>query len=211
MSLARDLCQVRASLEAQLSRGVLAAIEASLRESCEAGGEGRALDIGDRAPDFELLTESDERVRSADLLANGPLLLCFIRGAWCPFSATELQYLERFAPQVRETGASILTLSPEPLERCAALRESLQLGFPILQDAGNRIARRFGLEIEFNDPLRAVLRSDADSLGSGGLRELPVPGLFVIDDRGIVRYAFTTAEYHLRAEPDLWLSVLRKI
>jgi peroxiredoxin len=211
MSLTRDLHQLRASLEAQLSRGVFAVVESSMRDSCAMGGEGRPLDVGDRIPNFELELP-DGKLRSAgELLANGPLLLCFIRGAWCPFSATELQYIERYAPQVEELGASILALSPEPHARSAALAGALQLRFPVLQDVGNQVARSLGLEIEFDDPLRAVLRADTELLAAGGRRELAVPGLFVIDARGVVRYAFSSPEYHLRAEPEVWLEVLRKI
>lgn len=209
MSLARDLRQVRASLEAQLSAGVLAAVENALEELCAAGGEARALDLGERAPEFELATPAGGVLRSVDRLAEGPLVLCFIRGAWCPFSATELHYLEQYAPQVRELGASIVALSPESPDRCASLEGALRLSFPLLQDAGNRVARGFGLEIEFDDPLRAVLR--AESLADGGRRELPVPGLFVLDGRGTVRFAYSRTDYHLRAEPEAWMRVLRKI
>lgn len=209
MSLARDLRQVRASLEAQLSAGVLAAVESALRELCAAGGEAHALDVGERAPDFELALPSGERLRSSERLAEGPLVLCFIRGGWCPFSATELQYLEQYAPQVREAGASILALSPESPERCTALVDALGLGFPVLQDRGSDIARGFRLEIEFDDPLRAVLR--AENLAEGGRRQLPVPGLFVLDGRGIVRFAYSRTDYHLRAEPEAWMRALRKI
>ncbi|MCA8981881.1 MAG: AhpC/TSA family protein [Planctomycetes bacterium] len=209
MSLARDLRQVRASLEAQLSAGVLEAAESALRETCAGGSAARVLDVGECAPEFELTTPSGGTLRCSELLADGPLLVCFIRGAWCPFSATELQYLGRYAPQVRETGASILALSPEPAERCAEFATSLGLDFPLLQDADSRVARGFGLEIEFDDPLRAVLR--AERIAYGGRREVPVPGLFVLDPAGVVRFAYSRTDYHLRAEPESWMRVLRKI
>ena len=42
----------------------------------------RAIKVGDQLPSFELPNAYGQRVRSADLLAKGPLVLTFFRGAW---------------------------------------------------------------------------------------------------------------------------------
>ena len=43
---------------------------------------GKALKTGDKAPSFELDNTEGVRVNSADILARGPLVLTFYRGAW---------------------------------------------------------------------------------------------------------------------------------
>jgi hypothetical protein len=47
-----------------------------------AGLAERALKVGDVAPAFELTNQDGELVRSADLLAQGPLVITFFRGHW---------------------------------------------------------------------------------------------------------------------------------
>jgi len=42
----------------------------------------RALKVGDLAPAFELTNQDGELVRSADLLARGPMVITFFRGHW---------------------------------------------------------------------------------------------------------------------------------
>ncbi len=42
----------------------------------------RALKVGDLAPAFELTNQDGKLVRSADLLADGPLVITFFRGHW---------------------------------------------------------------------------------------------------------------------------------
>ena len=42
----------------------------------------RALKVGDPAPAFELTNQDGVLVRSADLLARGPLVITFFRGHW---------------------------------------------------------------------------------------------------------------------------------
>jgi hypothetical protein len=40
------------------------------------------IKVGDRLPDFALKNSHGQEVRSADLLANGPLVLTVFRGSW---------------------------------------------------------------------------------------------------------------------------------
>jgi hypothetical protein len=61
------------------------AIETMHRATTElkaSGIEGRALKVGDRAPDFRLFNQDHVEVASADLLAKGPLVISFFRGHW---------------------------------------------------------------------------------------------------------------------------------
>ena len=46
------------------------------------GIEGRALKIGDRAPDFALLNQNHVEVSSKALLREGPMVVSFFRGHW---------------------------------------------------------------------------------------------------------------------------------
>jgi len=46
------------------------------------GIEGRALSIGEPAPDFSLFNQDDLQVSSKDLLRQGPMVVSFFRGHW---------------------------------------------------------------------------------------------------------------------------------
>jgi hypothetical protein len=46
------------------------------------GIEGRALKVGDRAPNFTLFNQDHVQVDSTDLLRQGPLVVSFFRGHW---------------------------------------------------------------------------------------------------------------------------------
>jgi hypothetical protein len=52
-------------------------------EEMVAAGIGReSVKLGDRAPDFRLPNASGEPVTLASLLARGPVVVAFYRGAW---------------------------------------------------------------------------------------------------------------------------------
>jgi len=72
--LSRDAAQRPADVSQ-----LLAALDAAKRQTALGI---QALEVGDRAPDFALTDERGRLVRSAELLARGPLVLHFYRGQW---------------------------------------------------------------------------------------------------------------------------------
>ena len=69
----------------------LAIGERAVEELLLSGIEKRILPVGATAPEFELSDFSGRKVRSADLLALGPVILNFFRGRGCPYCVTELE------------------------------------------------------------------------------------------------------------------------
>jgi hypothetical protein len=62
-----------------------AVIETMHRATAELKGSGiedRALNVGDRAPDFTLFNQDHLETSSSDLLRQGPLVVSFFRGHW---------------------------------------------------------------------------------------------------------------------------------
>src|SRR6516225_4161955 len=67
----------------------------------------RPLGAGDPAPSFMLPDPDDVMISSAELLENGPLVVTFYRGIWCPYCRQDLKDLGNAAPDIRSCGASL--------------------------------------------------------------------------------------------------------
>ena len=61
---------------------IVAMMHRATAELKASGIEGRALKIGERAPDFALLNQDHVEVSSKDLLRQGPMVVSFFRGHW---------------------------------------------------------------------------------------------------------------------------------
>ncbi|MEM1117764.1 MAG: peroxiredoxin-like family protein [Bacteroidota bacterium] len=163
-----------------------------------------ALQVGAEAPDFALPGASGETVRLGDALAQGPVVLTFYRGAWCPYCNTSLRQFQEALSDIEAAGATLVAISPNTPEGALEMEQAQTLTFPVLSDVGNAVSRDFGLVFEVDEDVRDRYRaSGVDLAEANGVDawELPVPATYVIDTDGTIRFAFVEADYTLRASP----------
>ena len=87
MSLQQQLDAFKTAFESgappyNASRERIEVMHRATEELRRSGLAERALKVGDPAPAFELENQDGQLVRSADLLAHGPLVITFFRGHW---------------------------------------------------------------------------------------------------------------------------------
>src|SRR6266478_5129574 len=101
--------------------------------------------VGAKAPEFHLQDHDGKTISSSDLLAKGRLVLCFIRGRWCPFCVGQMEAMNLILPQIEQAGASLVAVSPQTVQQSFFMRDQHKLRFPLLSDAGRKVAKRFAL------------------------------------------------------------------
>ena len=67
-----------------------------------------SVEISQKAPDFTLPDALGNPVTLSHLLRQGPVVISFYRGAWCPYCNLELRAYQRVLPQLQELGATRL-------------------------------------------------------------------------------------------------------
>ncbi len=173
-----------------------------------------SLKVGDKAPDFELPDPTGSQVKLSELLKNGPVVINFYRGQWCPYCNLELRAFQQLLPEFQQVNAQVIAISPELPDNSLSVKEKRDLAFPVLSDVGNAIARQYGLVFTLAAELRPLYKNfGIDIAASNGddTYELPVPATYVIDASGIIRYAYASADYTLRAEPSEVLSAVKAL
>ena len=106
-------------------------------------------------------------------------------------------------------------VSPQKPEYSLSMAQKHDLGFEVLSDAGNRVARQYGLVFSLRDPLREVYIKkfgvDLQDYNGDPAYELPMPGTFIIAPDGIIRRAFVDPDYTLRLEPAEIIQTLQEV
>ena len=193
---------------------VVAVFHKSTAELIASGQAARALKVGDRAPTFALPDSEGATVASAELLANGPLVVTFYRGVWCPYCNMDLQAIEAAAPQVRSLGASLVAISPQTPANARKSQRDNALSFPILSDHGGEVAAAFGQRWHVQDELNAVmtaLKVDLATFNDEPSWTLPMPARYVIAPDGMIAYSEVNPDYTRRPDPSELLPILQRL
>lgn len=184
-----------------------------IKEVAESGIYGRAKNVGDKAPDFILTNAVGRNVRLYDVLNNGPVVLTWYRGGWCPYCNITLATLQARLDDFKAEGATLLALTPEVPDSSISTQEKHELEFQVLSDLNNKVARDYGIVFKLNDKVAEYYNNGfgLSEYNGNTSDELPLAATYVIDKNGIIRYAFLNADYTKRAEPDTIIQELKTL
>jgi|SRR5277367_795331 len=211
----RSLRQQFAERKELIAKYVPAEIQAIhmrvIAELRDRGIAGRAFSQNANAPEFVLNDHNSKPVSSIELLIQGPLVICFFRGRWCPFCVGQLEGMNLILPRIQQAGASLVAISPQTVQQSFFMADQHKLRFPLLSDPGNSVAGKFGLSYHVPDYQQQVYRRVFINLpfaNGDNSWELPIPATYVLDRNGVVRYASINADYTERPEPSEILHAL---
>ena len=162
------------------------------------------LPVGAKAPQFELPDQNGNLVPSSNLLARGRLVLCFLRGRWCPFCVGQMKAMNLVLPEIEQAGASLVAISPQTVKQSFFMHDQHQLRFPLLSDGGNKLAGEFGLAYRVPAAQEEVYRRAFVNLpftNGDDSWELPIPATYILDRDATVLYASANEDYTERPEP----------
>ncbi len=162
------------------------------------------LPVGAKAPPFELPDHDGEVVSSRDRLAKGRLVLCFIRGRWCPFCVGQMEAMNLVLRQIEQAGASLVAISPQTVKQSFFMHDQHKLRFPLLSDAKNQVAHQFRLVYRVPAAQEEVYRRAFVNLpftNGDDSWELPIPATYILDLDGTVLYTSANEDYADRPEP----------
>ncbi|KAK9364404.1 thioredoxin-like protein [Lipomyces kononenkoae] len=163
-----------------------------------------AIQVGETLPEFRLSDATGIERSSAELLANGPLLITFYRGEWCPFCNIALVGFQKIIDEIKSKGITFVAISPELPNESLSIAEKHDLKFPVLSDAGNKYAKQLGILFQQPDSLRPIFDKFGHRLAERNGDDsfiVPVPATILIDEKGVVRNTFIDPDYTKRVEP----------
>ena len=107
------------------------------------------VEEGKPAPDFELTTDSGERVKLSDLRGQ-PVVLYFYPKDDTPGCTTQACGIRDVYADFRERGVVVLGVSPDDEASHAKFKDKYSLPFTLLADPDHRVADEYGVWKERN-------------------------------------------------------------
>jgi peroxiredoxin len=128
--------------------------------------------LGQPSPEVALPRRSGDGVFRLSEQRGQNVLLCFLRGDWCPVCQVLMRLYKKAAPSLAEHGVKLVMINPSSGEEARAFASEMGLDFEILEDANLEAAAALGII--------------ADRKQEGRTYTLPVS--FLVDRQGIVRF-----------------------
>jgi len=177
-----------------------------------AGIEGKALRVGERAPSFRLPDQNGQLIELDSLLAEGPTVLVFYRGHWCPFCSLTLRSYQQVATRFAALRSPMVAISPQGATATLLTAKSVGEGLPLLSDVGSHVARAYGLAYDLPAALKGLFEGEyatpLPEINADGGWTLPVAATYVIGENGIVLRAHVDVDFRHREDPHALLDWL---
>jgi peroxiredoxin len=166
---------------------------------------------GDVMPLFALPDEQGRLVSLKDLLAQGPVVVTFHRGHWCPYCRISIGTLVKAQPRIAALGARMVAIIPDREQFAAEMKEDCNVNFPILCDMDNGYAMSLNLTIwvgaEMEEYMSKIGRRLPEYQGNDSWM-LPIPATFVVGKDGRIRARFIDPDYRKRMAVDELIAAL---
>jgi len=184
----------------------------AFRKGIELVGESEAmttaLKVGDKAPAFTLPNHKGEMVSSTELLKEGPIVIVWYRGAWCPYCRIQLVEMQAIIDRIQDAGASMVAISPElPYLTVDTMSNAeikvADLGYSVLSDLNNDAARDFKIVYTMPSVVNEQFLPRLDLAARNGTDnyDMPLAVTYVIAMDGTITFCEFDKDYKVRAEP----------
>jgi peroxiredoxin len=107
-----------------------------------------------------------------------------------------------------------VAISPQTESFNQEIIQDKKLGFALLSDPGNRVAKNFGLVYKLPQDLKELYLKfgiDLEKYNGDDSWTLPIPARYIIDPSGVIRYRESDPDYTIRPEPEDTIQALRAL
>lgn len=173
---------------------------------------GIGLSPGTAVPALEAQDLTGQTVALDTLFAEGPTLLVFYRGGWCPYCNHQLYSLAGAHPDFAEAGVRIAVISVDTPDQASLTHAEWTLPFPALSDSGLAVHEAFQVVFQLDEKTQAKYAQwGLDLEGHSGRTDgkIAVPAMFLVKD-GKVAWAHTDPDYKVRPSPEQVLAALKR-
>lgn len=161
------------------------------------------LAIGEQAPPINGFDVKGNSIRWQNILAQGPVIVIFYHGSWCPYCNVYLAGIARKVDKIRNK-ATILAITPQKpghIEETIKLRH---ITFPVIYDEAARITKSWRT-ISTEQAVREWQASQYD------VQLLPVPATYVIDTNGRVTMRHFEEDARNRMDVELLVHEIKRL
>ncbi len=161
------------------------------------------LPAGVKAPDFNAIDADSSTFKLSAALQDGPVVLIFYRGFWCPVCNNHLAQIQDSLTLITGKDATVVAISPEKPEYLVKMADKSGASFRLLYDEGYTISDAYDVTftpkkselVIYNTALKANMKESH----SDDSQRLPIPATYIIDKKGTIVWRQFDPDYKNRS------------
>ncbi|ESW93201.1 peroxiredoxin [Mesorhizobium sp. LSJC268A00] len=176
------------------------------------GAGSMAPTPGDIMPGFLLPDDEGRLIGLGDILSQGPAVITFQRGHWCPYCRLNAIGIVEAQEEITTLGGQIVAIMPERRRFAKAMKAAVGAKFPFLTDMDNGYALSLNLAIWIGAEMERLMgvAYDIPNFQGNSSWFLPIPATFVVGTDGIITDRFVDPDYRRRMDIEDLIGALRR-
>ncbi|MEM7101952.1 MAG: peroxiredoxin-like family protein [Bacteroidota bacterium] len=176
-------------------------------------GIPEGLATGAQAPLFKAKDSKGELIDLENMLQDGPVVLQFYRGEWCPVCSRYLNAFQDSLSLIEAKGAKVIAVAPETSENVEKAIESFPITYPVIADTELQIMNAYKVTFKVTDAYvdrikNSRLKTDIAAHNGADAAYLPVPATYVINQDKSIGFVQFDIDYRNRASVESILNHL---
>ena len=155
------------------------------------------VEVGQKAPDFTILSDEAKPVTLSKELGHGPVVLSFYVFDFSNTCQGQLCAMRDSLGDLQAMGAKVFGISTDSHHSHRVFKQQNQINYPLLSDWNKDASKAFGVLY--------------DRLGEFGLRGVSKRSVFVLDRDGVVRFKWVTEDSKIPPDPARVLEEVKKL
>jgi peroxiredoxin len=214
-TIAEQVNDMKAAAATRLPAEVVTVFASDQAALADRGIPAGAVAVGDKLAPFALPDATGQTRALDELTANGPAVIVFYRGGWCPYCNLTLRTYQRdLLPQLSAHSARLVAISPETPDASLSTQEKAELTYTVLSDTGAQLASALGITFDPSEEGLAAQRTlgaDIRTTRADAGTVLPMPTVLIVDRDHTVRFADIHPDYTGRTEVNEILAALHTL
>ncbi len=165
--------------------------------------DAKGLSVGMKAPLFTAIDADRNKFALEEALKNGPVVIIFYRGFWCPFCDKHLAQIQDSLKLIIDKGATVIAVSPEKPEYLEKMVEKTGAKFSLLYDEDYKISDAYDLTFTPDSKqlymYNVVLNGKLKESHADESQRLPIPATFIVDTNGTIVWRQFDPDYKKRS------------
>ncbi len=174
--------------------------------------EGIGLKVGSEVPSGKAEDLEGETI-ALDEFEEGPTLLVFYRGGWCPYCNFQVREISEAAKEFEARGVKPVLISVDTVDEASKTSATYDIPFPVLSDPDLDVHEAFNVLNEVDDETYERLKKmgmDLEKSSGKKHHTIAVPAVFLLEG-GTITFAHAEKDYKTRPSTEQLLNKLDEL